>query len=191
MDFSIEEVFQKYTFFKENKDVKEIFKYIEDNSMSTTLNYNFENIIVALDFMYDKFIDLKIEKEFLNEFIQTFDGGFNFLEFSISILVYLKTELSLSFSKIEKLAKTYNLYLHLHQFVVSLNDSSVSEKSKDFLDYIDICEKYLLEGQNVDDEIFVQVDNLSNKLFAEAKIEYIPIETAFYDLYIEYKKKLK
>ena len=167
---------------------------IEKYDLITTLNELESNIIKrylntinVLDYLYAKVVDNKEDLTDDEEVI--FNTGFEYLDNNfITIEDILKDDFNNNIKAMEKCSKTVNLLLYIIDFEEELLNSTNDDDKLIKLD-LEAFEKlenevydYLTKGQNVDDAMFVKLDELADKIFTKHQIEINPIDSIFYQI---------
>lgn len=166
----------------EKYDLITTLKELESNIIKRYLN-----TINVLDYLYAKAVD---NKENLTEDEEViFNTGFEYLDNNfITIEDILKDDFNNNIKAMEKCSKTVNLLLYIIDFEEELlNNTSDDDKLiKSDLEEFEKLENevydYLTKGQNVDDAMFVKLDELADKIFAKHQIEINPIDSIFYQI---------
>lgn len=140
-------------------------------------------VYLVLDYLYDILVEKKRPLTEDEEFI--FDSGFNYLH---DKLLTIETLLDSTFNRniiaMEKCAKSVNLLLYVEDFedeLLNANDDFSSDMKK-LEDFESKILAKLEKHENVDDAMFVMLDELTIPMFEHHKLEINPVESIFYQI---------
>ncbi len=140
-------------------------------------------VYLVLDYLYDILVEKKRPLTEDEEFI--FDSGFNYLH---DKLLTIETLLDSTFNRniiaMEKCAKSVNLLLYVEDFEDELLNATddFSSDMKKLEDFESKILAKLEKHENVDDAMFVMLDELTIPMFEHHKLEINPVESIFYQI---------
>ena len=145
----------------------------------------FTSVIVIVDYLYEEYLKNKKLSEDEQVF---FEIGFDYIHDNFyTIKTLLDYQFNGSYNELEACGKTINLLLYINEFQSEL--LSV-ESAKNDLKILDDFEHkvptYLEKKQNVEDAFFPMLDDIVTPIFERHDIEFIPIESIFYEVALEY-----
>lgn len=149
------------------------------------------NVLAVLDYLYDIVVEKKRKLTEDEEYI--FSIGFEYLDNNfITIEELLKNYFNNNFKEMEECAKTVNLLLYTLDFEeellnnVSDDDLTLQSDLKKLEDFEDSVDEYLKNRINVDEVMFVKLDDIVENIFNKRRIEIHPIDSIFYEIAEEY-----
>lgn len=149
------------------------------------------NVLAVLDYLYDIVVEKKRKLTEDEEYI--FSIGFEYLDNNfITIEELLRTYFNNNFKEMEQCSKTINLLLYTLDFEeellnsVSDDDLTLQSDLKKLEDFEDSVDEYLKNKINVNDAMFVKLDEIVEKIFNKRRIEIQPIDSIFYEIAEEY-----
>lgn len=165
----------------ENHDF--IFQLV--NTKSKTIS-RFTSVIAVVDYLYDQYT--KNNKLTSDEEV-FFSIGFDYIHDNFyTIKTILDYKFQGDFNEMEKLSKTINLLLYVHEFQTELLNQDIDLK-KDIEPLDEFEEKvnqYIDKKENVPDVFFPMLDDIVTPIFERNNLELNPIESIYYDIAVEY-----
>ena len=126
------------------------------------------NVLLVLDYLYEIVVDKK--RKLSNDEEVIFNTGFEYLDNNfITIEELLKNNFNNNFKEMESCAKTINLYLYTLDFedellnLVPETDVTLMPDLKKLEDFEDEVSTYLNNKTNVDDAMFVKLDEITDR----------------------------
>lgn len=166
-------VYNDYASFKMENG--EIIKALE-NSIITA---RFKHVYEICEYIFD--LKMK-EEEISNDLDDIFEYAFDYLFTAYNNLNLLKKEFFKSYSEMEKIAKTINLYLYTLDFITEFEDDpNYNENDKNKLE--DFSNKVLEMIENhvdAEDGYFVMLDEMTSTMFSD----YQSTLQLFYEIYL-------
>lgn len=147
----------------------------------------FTSVIVVVDYLYEKYL----KKNKLTEDEQVFfEIGFDYIHDNFyTIKTLLDYQFNKDYDKLDACAKTINLLLYVNEFQAELLNHDVDLKNEmKLLDgFEQQISEFLAKNENVPDEYFPILNDIVNPIFDRHNIEFIPIESIFYEVALEYR----
>lgn len=144
----------------------------------------FTPVIVVVDYLYDQFVEKKTLTEDEEVFFST---GFDYIYDQFHLIKTLwEFKFDKNFSNLEKLSKTINLLLYIHEFQSeALEHENLNIKVLKLLDDLeDKVNSCLDNKENAPDEYFAILNDITSKLFENMEIH--TIDQIFYEVALEY-----
>ncbi len=145
------------------------------------------NVLLVLDYLYEIVVDKK--RKLSNDEEVIFNTGFEYLDNNfITIEELLKNNFNNNFKEMESCAKTINLYLYTLDFedellnLVPETDVTLMPDLKKLEDFEDEVSTYLNNKTNVDDAMFVKLDEITENIFYRRGLEINPMDSIFYQI---------
>lgn len=165
----------------ENHDF--IFQLVTTKSKTIS---RFTSVIAVVDYLYDQYIKkgkLTSDEEVF------FSIGFDYIYDNFyTIKTILDYKFQKDYNEMEKLSKTINLLLYVHEFQTELLNQEIDIK-KELIPLDEFEEKvnsYLDRKENVPDTFFPMLDDIVNPIFEKNNLELNPIESIYYEIAVEY-----
>ena len=166
----------------EKYDLVTTLKELDSNIIK---RYN--NVIAVLDYLYSK---EKKKKQTLSADEEViFNTGFEYLDNNfITIEEVLNKYFNNNIKEAESCSKTINLILYTldleDEFLnyVDDKDKNIKDDLKQFEDFLDEIYNYLENKKEVEDALFVKLDEMTIKIFNKHHIDVNPIDSIFYDI---------
>lgn len=166
----------------EKYDLVTTLKELDSNIIK---RYN--NVIAVLDYLYSLVVDKKQTLSADEEVI--FNTGFEYLDNNfITIEEVLNKYFNNNIKEAESCSKTINLILYTldleDEFLnyVDEKDKNIKADLKQFEDFLDEIYSYLENKKEVEDALFVKLDEMTIKIFNKHHIDVNPIDSIFYDI---------
>lgn len=146
----------------------------------------FTSVIAVVDYLYDQVVEKKRLSEDEELIFSTgFDYIYDQFHFIRTITEY---RFNNSIDEMEPYAKTINLLLYIHDFQSeALGHSSLGKKEIQLLDDLeDKVNQCLDQKENVPDEYFAILNDITTKIFEQNGIEIHTVDQIFYEIALEY-----
>jgi len=147
----------------------------------------FTSVIVVVDYLYDKYT----KKNKLSEDEQVFfEIGFDYIHDNFyTIKTLLDYQFDKDYDKLDACGKTINLLLYVNEFQAELlnQDINIKKEIQVLDDFEQNISEFLTKGKNVPDEYFQVLNDIVNPIFERHNIEFVPIESIFYEVAVEYR----
>lgn len=165
----------------ENHDF--IFQLVTTKSKTIS---RFTSVIAVVDYLYDQYIK---KGELTSDEEVFFSIGFDYIYDNFyTIKTILDYKFQKDYNEMEKLSKTINLLLYVHEFQTELLNQEIDIK-KELIPLDEFEEKvnsYLDRKENVPDTFFPMLDDIVNPIFEKNNLELNPIESIYYEIAVEY-----
>ena len=157
-----------------------IYKLVSNRSKTIS---RFTSVIVVVDYLYEQYVkNHKLTKE--EEIF--FSIGFDYIYDNFyTIKTILDYKFNGDYVEMEKFSKTINLLLYVNEFQSELLNYNLDTKQLD--DFEAKVNDYLDKKENVPDEFFPILNEITASLFEKNNIELNPNESINYDIALEYK----
>lgn len=157
------------------------------NELDSNIIKRYQNVLLVLDYLYQIVVDKKRALTEDEEVI--FGTGFEYVDNNfITIEEILKNNFNNNIKEMESCAKTVNLFLYTLDFedellnLVPDNDVTLKADMAKLEAFDDEVNTYLNNKIDVDDALFVKLDELTDAIFTKRNLEVNPIDSIFYQI---------
>ncbi len=157
------------------------------NELDSNIIKRYQNVLLVLDYLYQIVVDKKRALTEDEEVI--FGTGFEYVDNNfITIEEILKNNFNNNIKEMESCAKTVNLFLYTLDFedellnLVPDNDVTLKADMAKLEAFEDEVNTYLNNKIDVDDALFVKLDELTDAIFTKRNLEVNPINSIFYQI---------
>lgn len=157
------------------------------NELDSNIIKRYQNVLLVLDYLYQIVVDKKRTLTEDEEVI--FGTGFEYVDNNfITIEEILKNNFNNNIKEMESCAKTVNLFLYTLDFedellnLVPDNDVTLKADMAKLEAFEDEVNAYLNNKIDVDDALFVKLDELTDAIFTKRNLEVNPIDSIFYQI---------
>lgn len=157
------------------------------NELDSNIIKRYQNVLLVLDYLYQIVVDKKRALTEDEEVI--FGTGFEYVDNNfITIEEILKNNFNNNIKEMESCAKTVNLFLYTLDFedellnLVPDNDVTLKADMAKLEAFEDEVNTYLNNKIDVDDALFVKLDELTDAIFTKRDLEVNPIDSIFYQI---------
>jgi hypothetical protein len=172
-----ESLYHEYASWK--MEYHDLLTYLTENHSDLILR--FKHVIDVIDYLYDKLID---EKQYTDEEDHIFETGFYYLFDQIDEIIKLLKIYKNDIKGLEARAKEVNLLLSAIDFQNELLGSDHYEQSDmdQLVDFEQQIFKKIEKKEDIPEQMYHELDQLSYTLFKKLKIEYYPINSIFLEI---------
>ena len=163
----------------------------ENNELITTLVkkqsktiQRFSPVLAVVDYLYEQ-----NQKGTLSEDEELiFSTGFDYIYDQFQIIQsLLEDNFNNDYDEMEKYGQTINLLLYINDFEAELKvNDNLKKDIKKLTDLEDKVNTYLDKKDNVPDEYFSLLDDITYSIFTKNNIEIHTVDQIFYEIAIEY-----
>lgn len=140
----------------------------------------YKHIFNVVRYIYNKKID---NKEILDDEIDIFTAGFNFLFEQIENISFLiKSFFQNNTKGLQKQKKAVSLFLDIQEFIQDLGSFLEEDKIKPLQEMEEELYNSFKTEKPLKEEIYENFNVISMNLYRENKIEFYPLKEIFYDI---------
>lgn len=146
----------------------------------------FKYVIAVVDYLFDQVTSQNHQLD--NSESEMFEVGYQYIfDRFMTINMILEKVFANSFDEMEKLAKSINLLLYIIDFEDEIDSLEGEHKNehKKFADLEDEVMRCIESKQQIPDEMFALVDDISLATFEGLGVEYYGITDIFYDIAVD------
>ena len=160
----------------------ELINTLVKNNSKTIVR--FSPVLAVVDYLYEQ----KQKRELNEDEELIFSTGFDYIYDQFQIIEsILENNFNNDYNEMEKLGKTINLLLYINDFESELKiNDKLKKEIKKLTDLEDKINKYLDKKENVPDEYFSLLDDITYSIFTKNDIEFHTVDQIFYEIAIEY-----